>query len=107
MTKAQANTKEGAPTPIVKLGDNSLDKDEMLKIISRAEKLTSERAELTGDLKNVWADAKAKGYDTKIMKQVMKLRQMNNAEREEHLDKLDIYLSAAGLKPQLDLPLTH
>ena len=56
-----------------------------------------EKQTIADDIKDVYAEAKATGYDTKIMKQVIRIRKQDKAEREEQEALLDLYLSALGM----------
>jgi len=49
-----------------------------------------------GDIKEIYAEAKGEGYDTKILRQIIRLRKMDRAERQEQEALLDLYLSALG-----------
>jgi uncharacterized protein (UPF0335 family) len=72
--------------------------EERLKsFIERIERLEEEKAALTADLREVYSEAKAAGFDTKIMRQVVRLRKMETADRQEQEELLDIYKRAVGL----------
>ena len=72
-------------------------KDQLKSLVERVERLEEEKAALSNDLKEVYAEAKAQGFDTKIMRQVVRLRKMESHEREERDALLDLYLSALGM----------
>jgi uncharacterized protein (UPF0335 family) len=72
-------------------------KDQLKSLIERVERLEEEKAALGNDLKEVYAEAKGQGFDTKIMRQVVRLRKMESHEREERDALLDLYLSALGM----------
>ena len=65
--------------------------------IERIERLEEEKAALTADIREVFAEAKGTGFDTKIMRQVIKLRKMETNDRQEQEHLLDLYKSALGL----------
>lgn len=65
--------------------------------IERVERLEEEKAALAADIREVYAEAKAGGFDTKTMRQIVRLRKMSSAEREEHEALLDIYKAALGM----------
>lgn len=65
--------------------------------IERLERLDEERAALAGDLREVYSEAKGVGFDTKAMRQIVRLRKQEPAEREEQREILDIYLDALGM----------
>ena len=58
-------------------------KDQLKSLIERVERLEEEKAALGNDLKEVYAEAKGQGFDTKIMRQVVRIRKMESHEREE------------------------
>ena len=65
--------------------------------IERIERLEEEKAALAQDVREVMSEAKAAGFDTKIMGQVLRLRKMDAAERQEQEALLNIYKQAVGL----------
>ncbi len=65
--------------------------------VERVERLEEERAALGADIREVFAEAKGNGFDTKIMRQVIKLRKMETADRQEQDHLLDLYKRALGL----------
>lgn len=71
--------------------------DRLRLLIERAERLEEEKKGITEDLKSVFDEAKATGYDAKIMKQVIRLRAMKPDDRREQEAILDLYKSALGL----------
>lgn len=71
--------------------------DRLRLLIERAERLEEEKKGITDDLKSVFDEAKATGYDAKIMKQIMRLRAMNPDDRREMEAVLDLYKTAVGL----------
>ncbi len=71
--------------------------DRLKSFIERIERLEEEKAALTADIREVYAEAKATGFDTKIMRQVVKLRKMESSDREEQEELLDLYKQAIGL----------
>jgi len=76
--------------------------DQLRSIIERVEKLEEEKAALGADIREVFAEAKGNGYDTKALRQVIKLRKMEKAEREEQEHVLDTYLRALGMAAELE-----
>ena len=72
--------------------------DRLKSFIERVERLEEEKAALTADIREVYAEAKATGFDTKIMRQVVKLRKMDTNDRQEQEELLDLYKRAVGLE---------
>ena len=68
-------------------------------IVERIERLEEEKKAIAGDIKEVYAEAKANGFDTKIMRLIIRLRRKEAAEREEEQSMLDVYMAALGMLP--------
>jgi uncharacterized protein (UPF0335 family) len=72
-------------------------KDQLRSFIERIERLEEERAALSADIREVYSEAKGTGFDTKAMRQVVRLRKLDTADRQEQEALLDLYLSALGM----------
>ncbi|NNU16518.1 DUF2312 domain-containing protein [Parvularcula sp. ZS-1/3] len=64
--------------------------------IERVENLEEEKKEIMDQVKEVYAEMKGEGYDTKVVRQIVRLRKMDRADRQEQEALLDLYLSAIG-----------
>ncbi|MFM8991110.1 MAG: DUF2312 domain-containing protein [Alphaproteobacteria bacterium] len=62
--------------------------------VERIEKLEAEKTELAADIREIYAEAKGNGFDTKIMRQVIRLRKMEEPDRREQDELLDLYRRA-------------
>ena len=71
--------------------------DRLRLLIERIERLNEEKKGIQDDIKDVYAEAKAVGYDTKILRAVIRLRAMKPDDRAEYQAVLDTYLTALGL----------
>lgn len=71
-------------------------KEKLRQFIARIERLEADKAEVAADMKEVYAEAKGMGYDTKIMRQVIRIRKMDANDRAEQETVLDLYLHALG-----------
>jgi uncharacterized protein (UPF0335 family) len=71
--------------------------DRLRLLIERIERLAEERKGIQDDIKDVYAEAKAVGYDPKILREVIKLRKMRPDQRQEMEAILDAYMSALGM----------
>jgi uncharacterized protein (UPF0335 family) len=71
--------------------------DQLRLLIERIERLHEERKGIGDDIRDVFAEAKANGFDTKIMKQVIRLRAMETHTRQEQDAILETYRRALGL----------
>jgi len=76
--------------------------DQLRSYIERIEKLEEEKSSVAVDIREVFAEAKANGFDTKTMRQVIKLRKMDHSERDEQEHMLDLYKRVLGMLPELD-----
>ena len=70
--------------------------------IERIERLEEEKAGLAGDVRDVFSEAKSNGFDTKTMRQVLKLRKMKTNERAEQEYMLDLYKRALGMEASFE-----
>lgn len=66
-------------------------------IVQRIERLEDEKADIAEVIREVYAEAKAHGFDTKTLRAVIRLRKQDKAEREERAALLDLYLHALGM----------
>ena len=65
-------------------------------IVERVERLEEDKAAIMADLKEVYLEAKGEGFDTKILRKVVRLRKQDKIKRQEEEALLDLYLSAIG-----------
>ena len=77
-------------------------RDQLKAYVERIERLDEERQAIADDIKEVYAEAKANGFDTKTMRQVVRLRKQDAAERQEQEALLDLYLHALGMRAPSD-----
>ncbi len=73
-------------------------KEQLRSLIERVERLEEEKAALVADIREVYSEAKGHGFDTKIMRQVVRLRRLDRADRQEQEAILDLYLGALGMR---------
>ena len=71
-------------------------REHLRQTIEKIERLEVERKEVSDQIKDVYAEAKAHGFDTKALKEVIKLRKQDREKREEHEMILGVYLTALG-----------
>jgi uncharacterized protein (UPF0335 family) len=70
--------------------------EKLRQLVARIEKLEEEKKGLGDDVKESYAEAKAMGFDTKVLRQVIRLRKQDRQEREEQEQVRDLYLHALG-----------
>ena len=79
------------------IGHNSAGSDQLRLFIERVERLEEERKGIVDDIKDVYSEAKATGYDVKTMRSIVRLRRMENHVRQEAEALLETYKIALGL----------
>lgn len=77
-------------------GVTTIAADRLRSFIERVERLEEDKAAVMNDIKEVYAEAKGDGYDVKTLRQVVKIRKMEKADRQEQEAMLDLYLTALG-----------
>jgi uncharacterized protein (UPF0335 family) len=78
-------------------GHNHVAADQLRLFIERIERLNEEKKGIADDVKDVFAEAKADGYDTKTMREMLKLRRMETHARQEWQALVETYCAALGL----------
>lgn len=78
-------------------GSGAIAPAKLKSFIERIERLEGEKAELAEDIREVYAEAKGEGFDTKIMRQVIRLRKLEVQERREQDELIDTYRKALGM----------
>ncbi len=81
-------------------GDNSssVASKELRQIVERIERLEEEKQAIADDIKEFYAEAKGRGYDTKILRKVIAMRKRNSDDIAEEEAVLDMYLTALGMR---------
>ena len=79
------------------LAEESIAADELRLLIERIERLEEEKKGISDDIKDVYGEAKSRGYDPKTMRTVVRLRKMESHVRQEAEALLDTYKAALGL----------
>ncbi|HEX9904320.1 MAG TPA: DUF2312 domain-containing protein [Propylenella sp.] len=74
---------------------------QLKSFVERIERLEEEKKGIADDIRDVYAEAKGQGFDSKIMRQVVRLRKKDAAERQEEEALLDLYLHALGMTPAM------
>lgn len=79
------------------MSEGNVAADQLRLFIERIERLEEEKKGIADDIRDVYSEAKSQGYDTKVMRQVVKLRKMETHDRQEFEAALDTYKAALGL----------
>ena len=79
-------------------GYGGISPEQLRNYIERIEKLEEEKAQLQADVREVYNEAKNNGFDTKIMRQIVKLRKKDHDDRQQEESMLDLYKNALGME---------
>nr|WP_295373495.1 DUF2312 domain-containing protein [uncultured Sphingosinicella sp.] len=79
------------------MSEGSIAADELRLLIERIERLEEEKKAIADDVKDVYGEAKSRGYDTKTMRSIVRLRKMEKHVRDEAEALLETYKNALGL----------
>jgi len=90
MATATAETQEEQPA-------TRFAKDHLKAFVERIERLEEEKKALSDDIRDVYAEAKATGFDVKALRTIVRMRKEDTDERKEHEAILETYLLALGM----------
>jgi uncharacterized protein (UPF0335 family) len=79
------------------MAEGSIAADELKLLIERIERLEEEKKGVSDDIKDVYGEAKSRGYDPKTMRTVIRLRKMENHVRQETEAMVETYMQALGM----------
>lgn len=79
------------------MAGHGIARDQLRAFIERVERLEDEKKAIADDIKQVYAEAKGTGFNTKVMRQLVKLRKQDRHERAEFEAILDLYMHALGM----------
>lgn len=71
--------------------------DELKQFIERLERLEEEKAGIMGDIKEVFAELKGRGFDSKAVRTILRIRKQDHSERQEQEAILELYMQALGM----------
>lgn len=77
--------------------EDSVAQDQLRAFIDRIERMEEEKAAIAADVKEIYAEAKGNGFDTAILRQIIKIRKMDANERMENEAILELYMTALGM----------
>ena len=79
------------------ISSDSVAQDQIRAFIERIERLEEEKTSIAGDIKEVYAEAKGNGFDTKVLRKIVSIRKQDHNERMEQEALLELYLTALGM----------
>ena len=94
---AELRRQDGEKTESVVTG--GITADQLRAFIERIERLEEEKRTIADDIKEVYAEAKGEGFDTTIMREVIRIRRMDEADVAEREELIDVYKRALGMLP--------
>lgn len=84
------------------MSDMMVAREQLRTVVERIERLEEEKKAIADDIRDVYAEAKANGFDTKVLRQVVSLRKKDLTERQEQDAIRDLYLQALGMLPDFE-----
>ena len=79
------------------MSTDAVAQDQLRAIVERIERMEEEKRAVTDDIKEIYAEAKGNGFDTKVLRQLIKIRKQDQAERMEQETLLELYMTALGM----------
>jgi uncharacterized protein (UPF0335 family) len=79
------------------VADTGVAADELKQFVERIERLEEEKAGIAGDIKDVFAELKGRGFDAKAVRTILRMRKQDSDERKEEEAILELYLQALGM----------
>ena len=79
------------------MAEDSVAQDQLRAFIERIERMEEEKAAIAADIKEIYAEAKGNGFDTKVIREIVRIRKQDASERQEHEAILELYMSALGM----------
>lgn len=76
---------------------NSVADDQLRAFIERIERMEEEKAAIAADIKEIYAEAKGNGFDTKILRRIVNIRKQDASERMEQEALLELYMASLGM----------
>jgi uncharacterized protein (UPF0335 family) len=100
MSEARSMEDDGAdPADRKRAKAGGIHAAQLKSVVERIERLEEEKKTIADDIKEVYAEAKANGFDTKTLRTVIRLRKEDTNERAEREALLGVYLHALGMAP--------
>ena len=79
------------------VADTGVAAEELKQFVERIERLEEEKAGIAGDIKDVFAELKGRGFDAKAIRSILRIRKKDHDERKEEEAILDLYMQALGM----------
>ena len=79
------------------VSSDSVAQDQIRAFIERIERMEEEKKAIADDIKEIYAEAKGNGFDTKVLRQIIRIRKQDAGERMEQEALLELYMAALGM----------
>jgi uncharacterized protein (UPF0335 family) len=79
------------------MATESVAQDQLRAFVERIERMEEEKRAIADDIKEIYAEAKGNGFDTKVLRKIVSLRKRDYAERQEEDAILELYMQALGM----------
>ncbi len=79
------------------MANESVAQDQLRAFIERIERMEEEKQAIADDIKEIYAEAKGNGFDTKVLRQIVRIRKQDASERMEQEALLELYMAALGM----------
>jgi len=80
------------------MATESVAQDQLRAFVERIERMEEEKRAIADDIKEIYAEAKGNGFDTKVLRQVIRIRKQDHSERMEQEAILELYMAALGMQ---------
>ena len=80
------------------VSSDSVAQDQLRAFIERIERMEEEKKAIADDIREIYAEAKGNGFDTKVLRQIIKIRKQDHAERMEFEALLELYMVSLGMQ---------
>lgn len=71
--------------------------ERLRSFVDRIERMEEEKAALAADIREIYAEAKGGGFDVKVLRQIIRIRKLDDADRREQEELLDLYVRALDM----------
>ena len=79
------------------MANESVAQDQLRAFIERIERMEEEKQAIADDIKEIYAEAKGNGFDTRVLRQIVRIRKQDASERMEQEALLELYMAALGM----------
>lgn len=79
------------------MATESVAQDQLRAFVERIERMEEEKKAIADDIKEIYAEAKGNGFDTKVLRQIVRIRKQDHSERMEQEALLELYMTALGM----------